>query len=206
MDTGGGFDMPLDRQLSAFQRDVNNISHVMYGNLPAEERFRLIVQSQAANNHAEVRRLIDTCPKKTYIQRDAAVMDWVERLDTLVLAFCQAWWSGYTHRRDRLPLEPEDMDLPMPDDAPAAEWFLGVTQRLTRTLETLVSEQWEAFSLFCRRDLTLEPETVLKSCMAPMLGMVQEALAEIKGIEPDPAKVEEYRDIMGKMWRDWCGY
>jgi hypothetical protein len=52
--------MPLDRQLSAFQRDVNNISHVMYGNLPAEERFRLIVQSQAANNHAEVRRLIDT--------------------------------------------------------------------------------------------------------------------------------------------------
>jgi hypothetical protein len=105
-------------------------------------------------------------------------MDWVERLDTWVLAFCldlalplgklqilkgqallldylrnrendelcQAWWSGYTHRRDRSPLEPEDMDLPMPDDVPAAEWFLGVTQRLTRTLETLVLERWEAFS------------------------------------------------------------
>ena len=230
--------MHVNHQLRQFTKDVNNIGGTVYHNLPPQERFRLVVQAEAASDQSEVERLISSCPRKTYVQRDAAVTDRIEHLRALALAFCvdlamplaklqmlkaqaslldylrqregdelrYAWWKGYTYGLGRDAPGDEDVDIPMSDDATAAQWFLGVNQRLIHTLEAVVLEQWEAFSQFSREDLALEPTTVLKSCMAPMLERVEEALSEIKGIEPDPAKVEEYRDIMGKMWRDWCGY
>jgi hypothetical protein len=252
--------MSLDRQLRKFRADAAAIGEAVYRNLPPEERFRLIVQSEAVNNDAEVQRLIDTCPKKTYTQRDAVVMDRVERLAALVTTFCvdlapplaqlrllksqlfypdhlkgweidgrcQAWFSGYQQGRgegwrlagaagEPLPrwveskdgdieLVGEDEELPMPlDESPMIGGMVEFTRDMVRRLESRVLEQWAAFTRFCQGDLALEPETVLKSCMAPMLGTVQEALAEIKGIEPDAAKVEEYRDIMRKLWRRLVG-
>ena len=229
--------MHVNHQLRQFTKDVNNIGGAIYHNLPPQERFRLIVQSEAENNDGEVRRLIDSCPKKTYTQRDAAVMDRVEHLATLVMTFCldlavplarlqmlqgqallldylrqreddelhYTWWKGYTYGLSGEAPEDENVGIPMLSDTTAAKWFLGVNERLIIALQIKVAEYWTAFTRFCREDLDLEPETVLKSCITPIMGTVQEALSEMEGIEPDPVKVQEYRDMLGKLWYKLLG-
>jgi hypothetical protein len=229
--------MSLDRQLRKFRADAAAIGEAVYRNLPPEERFRLIVQSEAANNDTEVQRLIDTCPKKTYTQRDASVIDRVEQLAALVMAFCldlavplaklqmlqgqtllldylrqreddelcYAWWKGYAYGLGGEAPEDEDVDIPTSSDTMAAKWFLGVNQRLIIALQIKVTEHWTAFARFCQDDLGLEPATVMKSCMAPMLGTVQEALAEMEGIEPDAGRVGEYQDMLGRLWHRLLG-
>jgi hypothetical protein len=252
--------MSLDRQLAGFKKDVSSIGAVVYRNLPPEERFRLVVQAEAADDQAEVKRLLETCPKKTYTMRDAAVVERLRAADELGLVVllelaiplaklqmlkaqvllleylkgremderCMAWLDGYYYGRAdgwRLAgmegeppprwLEDEDGEnevtdgeeaLPLPsDEAPEVARFLELNREMTRTLETLVLEQWEAFSLMCREDLELEPETVLEVCMAPALKKVQEALGKMEGIQADPAKVEEHRGILGELWRRLAG-
>ena len=133
---------------------------------------------------------------------------------------CEGWYSGYTYGRaeawrlagmEGTPPETDDDDdegegLPLPpDEAPAIERFLKMSRELTRILETLVLEQWKAFTLVCREGLGLEPETVLEVCMAPALETVQQALGEMQGIQADPAKVESQRDLLGRLWRKLVG-
>jgi hypothetical protein len=227
--------MAVNRRVSHLRKEVNQITGPLYSAITPEERFRLAVQAEAANDETEVKRLMETCPKKTYTQRDAAVVDRMEKLEVLVLAFCldvavplaklkmlqaqtmllgylrnrendeicQAWYDGY--KLGGGSHEDAGEDLPLPDNAPAAEWFLGVTQRLIRGLGATVLEHWEAFSQFCLEDLGLDPETLVTAIMAPALETVQEVLTEMKAIEADPLQVEERRDLLGQLWRKLAG-
>ena len=244
--------MTINRQIDRLQKKASEIAVPIYAAVTPEERFRLIMQAHARGDEVEDKRLMNTCPRKTYTMRDAAVVERLEAVETLALCvclelaaplaklqilkaqeqclghlkdteadlICQAWYSGYTHGRAegwRLagigeePLETCDEDgdgeeLPLPkDEDPAAQWFLGVNPRLIRDLESIVLGQWEAFAQFCREDLRLEPERVLEVCMAPALETVQKALLEMEGIHADPARVEERRDLLGRLWHRHVG-
>jgi hypothetical protein len=234
------------------QKEVSQVADPLYAAIAPAERFRLLMEARARDDEAEDRRLMKTCPRKTYTMPDLALLDQLEAVDMLALCvcldlavplaklrmlkaqallldylknreadlICAGWYDGYCYGRAEgwrlagMEGEPPEIgdevgdgeELPLPEDeGPAAQWFLGVNSRLIRDLETIALEQWEAFTLFCREDLKLEPETVLEVCMAPALQTVQSALAEMQGVEADPTQVEERRDLLGQLWRRLAG-
>jgi hypothetical protein len=244
--------MDVNQRVNRLQKEVSQVAGPLYAAITPAERFRLLMESRARGDEAEDRRLMKTCPNKTYTMPDLTLLNQLEAVDTLTLCvcldlavplaklqmlkaqallldylknhetdlICAGWYDGYRYGRAEAwrlagmeggPPEPGDEngdreELPLPEDeGPAAQWFTGVNSRLIRDLETIALEQWEAFTLFCREDLKLEPETVLEVCMAPALETVQSALAEMQGVEADPARVEERRDLLGCLWRRLAG-
>ncbi len=51
-----------------------------YGVLTADERFRLVAQAAAGGDMAELRRLVDACPRLTYSMHDVAYGDRIRAL------------------------------------------------------------------------------------------------------------------------------
>ena len=65
---------------------MKTISNKSYENLTAEQRVRAAVAAVARGDESEVKRLRETCPKRTYRMNDAAFSDRLERLWSLSLA------------------------------------------------------------------------------------------------------------------------
>ncbi|HZA23518.1 MAG TPA: hypothetical protein VFA32_13120 [Dehalococcoidia bacterium] len=156
--------------------------------------------------------------KLQMLKAQALLLDYLKNWEAGLI--CGEWYHGYCYGRAEgwrlagMEGEPPELgdedgdseESPLPEgEGPAAQWFLEVNSRLVRDLESIVLGQWEAFAQFCREDLRLEPETVLEVCMAPALETVQKALLEMEGIQADPARVEERRDLLGRLWHRQAG-
>lgn len=63
-----------------------NIKDSVYESLTSRQRVIATIEAEARGDDDEVRRLRDTCPKKNYLQTDAAYTDMMMRLIILTLS------------------------------------------------------------------------------------------------------------------------
>lgn len=70
---------------------MKGLSTKFYEKLAPWERFKLVLEAEARDDEEEVRRLTETCPKKTYSMRDAEFTDLVEASRTLTWGFLILW-------------------------------------------------------------------------------------------------------------------
>jgi hypothetical protein len=85
----------------------------------------------------------------------------------------------------------------------------GMSARFMGLLETdlerhFVEEAktiWEAFGLFCREELEVEPEKLAAVWMGPALDEIKEHEETLESAEADAERVEEYRQALLGAWK-----
>jgi hypothetical protein len=80
-----------------------------------------------------------------------------------------------------------------------------LSDNLVRDLATEARAVWDGFSHFCRAELGLPPETVLRAHFAPVLDRFERQREALDTAKPDPAKVEEYANVLTLGWRRRLG-
>ena len=82
--------------------------------------------------------------------------------------------------------------------------------RLDREIATEALAVWEAFAAFCKEDMGITAEKMLKIVVEPMAGCLCErveklkALAESGEVEADPEIYEAVREGLAESWRVAC--
>jgi hypothetical protein len=235
----------------------------LYDRLTPSERFRLDVEAHARGDEAESRRLVDTCPMRTYNMTDWAFSGRWQTTTEIVLAVCvdlsqymsrlnmidairetlpyahvvydnemdSAYLSGH-EAGSRYAWERASMDGDPPGWAPLdedrestdAEDFdpaidealetLGarleeadlMPELLTRLEEKTTQEAWtlyEAFALFCREELEVEPEKLIKALFWHAMSRVEDLKArrEKFDTEADKGRASEYAAALSESWQ-----
>ena len=228
----------------------------LYDRFTPEERFRLDLEAMSRGDEEESRRLVDSCPRKSYTMSDIAFTDrWLasevitlsvcidlaQHLSKLriVIAFrdalpstynaCEkqailAYLDGYEAGARRAWEEagmkgdpPRWRNGDEEEEDPALEKALeaisdriqGMSARfmglLEADLERHFAEEaktiWEAFGLFCREELEVEPEKLAAVWMGPALDEIKEHEETLESAEADAERVEEYRQALLGAWK-----
>ena len=229
----------------------------LYDRFTPDERFRLDLEAMTRGDEEESRRLVDSCPRKSYTMTDIAFTDrWLasevitltmcidlaQHLSKLrmVIAFrealpltynaCEnqailAYLDGY-EAGARRAWEDAGMEGDPPkwrngdeeEEDPALEKALdaisdriqGMSARFMGLLEAdlerhFVEEAktiWEAFGLFCREELEVEPEKLAAVWMGPALDEIKEHEERLESAEADAERVEEYRQAFLGAWKN----
>jgi hypothetical protein len=80
-----------------------------------------------------------------------------------------------------------------------------VLEKLRDDVAAEIKAIWEAFSQFSKRELRLEPETVVSAWFEPALAHLHAVRDVLAGVQPAPAFVEEYDANLTKTWRRLIG-
>jgi hypothetical protein len=228
----------------------------LYDRFTPEERFRLDLEAMTRGDEEESRRLVDSCPRKSYTMTDIAFTDrWrVSEVITLtmcidlaqylsklrmVIAFREALPPTYNACENQAILayldgyevgarrawEDAGMEGDPPrwrngdevEEDPALEKALdaisdriqGMSARFMGLLEADLESHfaqeaktiWEAFGLFCRGELEVEPEKLAAVWMRPALDEIKEHEETFESAEADAERVEEYRQALLGAWK-----
>src|SRR5215207_1315926 len=210
----------------------------------------------ARGDEEESRRLVDSCPRKSYTMTDIAFTDrWLgsevitltmcidlaQHLSKLrmIIAFrealpptykvCEnqailAYLDGY-EAGARRAWEDAGMEGDPPrwrngdeeEEDPVLEKALGaISDRiqgmrarfmglLEADLERHFAQEaktiWEAFGLFCREELEVEPEKLAAVWMGPAVDEIKEYEETLESAKADAERVEEYRQVLLGAWK-----
>ena len=105
------------------------------------------------------------------------------------------------------PPEPEDEEY---DEAElhliesrihaASERFIGMLEKLKLEVATEARAMWEAFVLFCREELGLEPEKPVRVFFVPLLSEIEDLLRITEGAEVEQERINSYREVIRNGW------
>lgn len=233
-----------------------------YDRLTAEERFRLDMEAMARGDEAESRRLVESCPQKTYTQNDDAFVRRCEAAKEITLCLCidllgrlgkldmvrafrevlpygRTVFANETHAAyldgheagSRYAWEkagetgdpPGWMFRELPDgcletdeeaENPAIEKALDALEKRLEELDImpelferlehkLIEEAaavWQAFSLFCREEVGLEPEKLVRVWMEPALAAIEAHREALQDRSLREKEVEEYGHALKEIW------
>jgi len=80
--------------------------------------------------------------------------------------------------------------------------FMGLLEAdLERHFSQEAKTIWEAFGLFCREELEVEPEKLAAVWMGPALDEIKEHEERLESAETDAERVEEYRQVLLGAWK-----
>src|ERR671921_473716 len=80
--------------------------------------------------------------------------------------------------------------------------FMGLLKAdLERHFAQEAKTIWEAFGLFCRGELEVEPEKLAAVWMGPALDEIKEHEETLESVEVDSERVEEYRQALLGAWK-----
>lgn len=235
----------------------------LYDRLTPDERFRLDMEAMARGDEVEARRLVESCPKRTYTQNDDAFVRRCEAAKDITLCLCidllgrlgrlqtvkalrevlpygrtvftseihTAYLQGheagsrYAWVRAGKEGDPpgwmfrelEDGSFETDEEAadPAIEKALEALEKrleeadimpplfekLEHELALEAAAIWQAFTLFCREELALEPEKLVKVWMEPALSAIEAHREALDKTRAGRKEVEECRHTLGEVWK-----
>lgn len=176
----------------------NALAH-RYGLLAADERFRLAIEAGARGDDVERARLAASCPMQTGSWSDPAYFERVEASREMALVV--ALQLGPVAAQLKLLAVTGELV----DHAARAVAGETVKSPLSAAFDGAAHEfradggaVFQAFAVVCRRQLRLEPETVLRAHLGPYVEQL--GLGEFERAKPDRAAVREWRDVFETYW------
>jgi hypothetical protein len=121
-----------------------------------------------------------------------------------------AWLDGYTEgkngrrKRDDEIVE-AGIEKAINDAKQATETVLEVLEKLRNDVAVEIKAIWEGFSRFSKRELRLEPETVVSAWFQPALAHLHEVRDTLDGVQPAAILLDEYEANLAKIWRRLIG-
>ncbi|MGF1472421.1 MAG: hypothetical protein ACFB50_11880 [Rubrobacteraceae bacterium] len=117
-------------------------------------------------------------------------------------------WEKAGASLDGDPPKPEDEDYDDTELDQIEARIHGASERFTKMLEKLklgVATEaraiWEAFSVFCREELDLEPEKPVRVFFEPLLSEVENLLKMTEGVEVEQERIDDYREVIRSGWQ-----
>jgi hypothetical protein len=236
----------------------------LYDRLTPSERLRLDVEAHARGDETESRRLVDSCPMRSYNMTEWAFWGRWQTTTEIVLAVCvdlsqymsrlnmidairetlpyarvvyqnetdsaylsgheagsrYAWeragmegdpsgWAPLDEEGEVSEADAEDFDPAIDGELEAAGARLEEADimpgLLGRLEEKTTREAWtlfEAFAGFCREELEVEPEKLIKALFEPALARVEDLKSrkEKFGSEADKGRASEYAAALSETW------
>lgn len=194
----------------------------MYNRLTGEERARALILAMARDDRDEVQRLNVTCPRKEYRMADAAYVDWLDAAQTVTWLAALDLGPRLVELRmarsirgllglmvDHLAMGAAvaqaqteadvvaALDKAKADRAPVLE----EADKLIADLAGNVAAILAAFGRVAQERMGLDAQTLFKAFFAPILDKLQ----DLPDLEPDPAKVAEYAEILAELWQAQAG-
>jgi hypothetical protein len=80
------------------------------------------------------------------------------------------------------------------------EWIMLVLYKAAQEIAEELINTWTAFGQFCRTRVGVEPQTMLNAWLLPIVGEIEQTLKRYSDVKADPAKVEEYAEMICKGW------
>jgi hypothetical protein len=195
-----------------------------YPALEPQERFQAALEAATREDYDERRRLVDSCPRRTYTMSDTAFLDRVDASRDLALGVALAIAPELAQVRvlavvseltaqtlaatmachvladARREADPDavlaDFDAVLAEELPKAQ-----DTSVYHAIETARCEQlakaaaaWTAFSEVCRDELGVEPVVVLSAQMGEELVKTL-GVDELDGVKPDKAALGGWRDV-----------
>ena len=194
-----------------------------YGQLEADERFRLELRAAARDDGQEVDRLVESCPKLTYRMNDAAFVDpanGARLLAILVVGEIRPHFARAavlsasaeaTKRALVLGIEAAHEALEdVPSDEDLLEAHRAIDESsLPKVFEELIARDlaqaaavWQAFDSVCREEMAVEPKTVIAATFGrQFLALHEEELDQVATANAEESAVADWRDLFARRWR-----
>lgn len=117
-----------------------------------------------------------------------------------------AWLDGYREGKNGRRKRDEDIveagiEKALNDAEQATKRIPEVLEKLRDDVAAEIKAIWEGFSRFSKRELRLEPETVVSAWFAPALVHLHEVRDALDGVQPAPTFAEEYDASLTRIWR-----
>lgn len=183
-----------------------------YDRLTPDERARAALEASARGDFEERDRLIDSCPRHTYSEPDAAFMDRLDAsrdlavivalelsarlaqarmLDASAESATRCVVLGAQAMREASDGEPvDDADLAAAVEEPIGRGF----GELRAVLVEAAAAVYAAFAAVCRQRLGVEPETVLLAHIGPP-HVERLGLEILQGTPPDENATRPWREL-----------
>jgi hypothetical protein len=120
------------------------------------------------------------------------------------------WLDGYREGKNGRRKRDDDIveagiEKALNDAEQATKRIPEVLEELRNTVAAETKAIWEAFSRFSKRELRLEPETVVSAWFAPALAHLHEVRDALDGVQPTTLLMDEYEAALAKIWRRLIG-
>jgi hypothetical protein len=116
-----------------------------------------------------------------------------------------AWLDGYTEGKNGRRKQDDEIveagiQKALNDADLATKRVPEVLEELRNTVAGETRAIWEGFSRFCKRELRLEPETLVSAWFEPALPHLREAQDALDAAQANPSFVDEYDASLTKIW------
>jgi hypothetical protein len=121
-----------------------------------------------------------------------------------------AWLDGYAEgksggrKRDDEIVE-AGIEKAIDDAKLAINRVLEVLEKLRDDVAAEIKGIWEGFNRFSKRELRLEPDTLVSAWFAPALTHLHAVCDALDGVQPAAALLDQYEATLTKMWRQRIG-
>jgi hypothetical protein len=178
----------------------------LYPSFKPPERLTLMLRAMERGDDAEVDRLRDSCPRKTYTQPDIAFDDRVDLafdmfaitcidLRAMTAKLAAIDWAKHVVRTFA-PLNHITATLGFIEGVRCAGGLDGAATQIAQEL----ADTWRAFDGFCRSRIGLDGPAVFRAWRMPLGDDVLAMLELHKGVKPDAAKAKEYQQLLNLTW------
>jgi hypothetical protein len=173
-----------------------------YHNLTPKERFQLSLEAMARGDHAEQERLLETCPRVSYIETDAAYTSRMEAIALFVGEFMIDLRPVLAQLQlaDGLLERFLDGAVPLMERSPAEREF-GELLSITEIVSACrARSMWEAFGAVCEDELGVKAD-VIAGAIFPEIREEMARHDDLIQLVPRDEKFEaEYREALQENW------
>jgi hypothetical protein len=169
-------------------------------------------------------RAIEACREAVEVYEELLYSSLERATEEAALSFHRGWYAGCDHawqvsgKDDPFPWNDKgDLNKRAEETAKrmkgksqsGASDCIGSHQdtleKVCEALRVRALTIWEAFSWFCREQIGLEPETVLRACFPPALELPEELEAVAGSAQVDSASLEDYEATLVRTWSELVG-
>jgi hypothetical protein len=190
------------RQGKGKERMNRNSLRPMYAALTEEERFRLVVQTGAAGDHAEAMHLTRSCPQVELTGADPSFAGPGMASHRLAWAFAQTAW-GYLGWISAMEVVEQLLTGESGQAVVRQEARIPVALALDETVATAaygLRALLDGFEQVCRTRAGLPSQMVLRFWIPHVAAALAQAEPLIEGLQPEPALVEAFRAGLDRHW------
>jgi hypothetical protein len=128
-------------------------------------------------------------------------------MDVAAMAWLDGYREGTNGRRKRDDeIVEAGIKKALNDAELSTKTVIEVLEKIRDAVAAEIMAIWEAFGRFSKRELRLEPETVVSAWFAPALTQLHEARDALNEAQAVPTFVNEYDASLTKFWRRLIGH